>query len=193
MSLGLIIAFIVAAIPFIDQFKASIVSSGIIKDEFALAALQANGSWSLWECTISILLVFGLFHFLLCSRKNPKVVYRLYASTIAFVLLVIIFYTPKIEKYSQGAEIEFCEKLAGKQVYLETLEFRSYAIYYYFDKPKPMYSDNQALMLLTGKLDKDAYFIVKNTSKNEYLKNYPELKYLYERNGFVFLQRKKSQ
>jgi 4-amino-4-deoxy-L-arabinose transferase-like glycosyltransferase len=192
--IGLILAFIIAFIPFIDIFKSGIITSGKIHDNFAIAALQASGGWSLWEGTISILLIMGIILFALYMRKKASIIYFLYGFSTAFVLFVVLFYTAKIERYSQLAEIEFCEKLAGQQVYLETLDFRSYAIYYYFDKPKPLVSANlQPLWQLTGNLDKDAYFIVKNTSKDENMKANPELKYLYEKNGFVFLLRPKSQ
>jgi 4-amino-4-deoxy-L-arabinose transferase-like glycosyltransferase len=191
-AIGLILAFIIALIPFIDIFKSEIIASGKIHDNFAIAALQASGGWSLWEGTVSILLITGIILFALYMRKKASIIYVLYGFSTAFVLFVILFYTVKIERYSQLAEIEFCEKLAGQPVYLETLDFRSYAIYYYFDKPKPLVSDNpQPLWQLRGKLDKDAYFIVKNTSKEDFMKTNPELKCLYEKNGFVFLMRPK--
>jgi 4-amino-4-deoxy-L-arabinose transferase-like glycosyltransferase len=191
--IGLLISIIVAVIPLIDRFKTNILSWGLIKDDFAIAAIQANGSWSLWEGAVSILLITGLILFVLNSRKNPKAIYGLYVLSLAFVFLVVVLYTPKIERYSQNAEIEFCKNLAGKPVYLETLEFRSYAIYFYFDKPMPSSYIHSHPSQLTGRLDKDAYFIVKNTSKEEYMMHYPDLKYLYEKNGFVFLQRRKTK
>jgi len=192
--IGIVIALVVAIIPFIDIFKARIISSGIIKDDFAIAALQANGSWSLWEGTVSLFLFIGIFLLIKYSRKNANIIFSFYAFSVAFVLAVVLFYTPKIERYSQNAAIQFCEKLAGKPVYLETIEFKSYAIYYYFDKPKPLAPVNRLpLWQLSGKLDKDAYFIIKNTSKESYMKLYPNLKYLYEKNGFVFLQRLKAE
>jgi 4-amino-4-deoxy-L-arabinose transferase-like glycosyltransferase len=193
IGIGILIAAIVAVIPFIDLYKVKIISSGFIKDEFAMAALQTHGSWGFWEGFVSLLMLIGIYLLVKYGRTNAKVLFDFYAYSAAFILFAILFYTPKIEQYSQGAEIEFCKKLSGKPVYLETLEFKSYAIYFYFDKPESKRTAlQQPLWELTGKLDKDAYFIVKNTSKDEYLKLYPELKYLYEKNGFVFLQRLKA-
>ena len=43
--------------------------------------------------------------------------------------------------------------------------------------------------LLTGNIDKPAYFVYKINRKEEYSRIYPHLHILYEKNGFIFAAR----
>jgi hypothetical protein len=43
--------------------------------------------------------------------------------------------------------------------------------------------------LLSGKIDKPAYFSVKVNRKAKFMSEYPKVEYLYEKNGFVFFKR----
>ncbi|HXB12611.1 MAG TPA: glycosyl transferase, partial [Bacteroidia bacterium] len=43
--------------------------------------------------------------------------------------------------------------------------------------------------LLRGDIDKPAYFACKINSLEEWEKEYPEIKEMYRKNGFVFLER----
>ena len=83
--------------------------------------------------------------------------------------------------------------MAGKNVSVNTLNFKSYATLFYFkkpvpDKPQPKIPEE----LLYGPLDRDAYFVIKNTQKESILSRFPDLKVVAEKNGFVFLLRSKS-
>jgi len=183
-GIGIVISIIVALIPFIDVFKERINLSGMIHDDFAIAALQADGGWGTWEGIVSIFLLAGIILFLIYARKKLAYIFVLYGFSTLFILSSILLYTAKIERYSQLSEIEFCKRLAGKPVNLETIDYRSYAIYYYFDKPAPLL--NRALQITAGS-SKSAYFIVKTNSKDDAMKAHPDLKLLYEKNGYVFL------
>jgi len=60
---------------------------------------------------------------------------------------------------------EFYKSLAGQAVYVTTLGFKRYAPLFYFQQP----NDHQAKRkdihwLLTGDIDKPAYFVVKVTN-----------------------------
>jgi len=107
------------------------------------------------------------------------------------MLLYTRLVVPKIELYTQSAAIKFYQSLQGKDVYVNTLGFKSYAQLYYFNKPtiiNKLSYDEQ--WLLTGPIDKDAYFVSKIQDKKEYLQKYPLLKEIKEENGFVFFIRK---
>jgi predicted esterase len=97
---------------------------------------------------------------------------------------------PRVEKYSQGAAIEFYEYLQNKDCYIETIGFKSYAHLFYSLKKEPANKNSYSMdWLLTGAIDKPAYFVSKITEEN-IKKNYPELKEIYQKNGFVFWYRK---
>jgi hypothetical protein len=107
-----------------------------------------------------------------------------------FTYATVYVITPRIEGYSQRAAIEFYQNRQNEDCYVETLGFKSYAHLFYVQKPassNPKSADSQ--WLLEGEIDKPAYFVMKNTSKKEQLERYPQLKVLYEKNGFVFVKR----
>ena len=101
-------------------------------------------------------------------------------------------YTGRIEEYSQGAAIDFFQSVSGKDAYVETIGYKSYAQLFYAEKMMPENSDSyDKNWLLTGDIDKNVYFSAKITSKNRILEKYPGLKLLYEKNGYIFLMREK--
>ncbi|HSY77634.1 MAG TPA: glycosyl transferase, partial [Bacteroidia bacterium] len=78
----------------------------------------------------------------------------------------------------------------GKDVYVTTIDFKSYAHYFYSDEQPwkdSRCTDND--WLLHGNIDKPAYFVCKVNRANDIEKENPQLKELYRKNGFVFLQR----
>ena len=113
----------------------------------------------------------------------------MFVATMLFTFFTMALIVPKVERYSQNAAIEFYKDLEGKDVYVNTLGFKSYAKYFYFKKPNQGVKSGDLNYLLQRDIDKDAYFVCKNFKKDGYLKKYPELEVLYEKNGFVFLKR----
>lgn len=115
----------------------------------------------------------------------------IFGATILFTYFSVVFLTPKIEGYSQRAAINFYRSLQDKNVYVATLGFKSYA-HLFYSRIRP-YEDPRAAetsWLLNGKIDRPAYFVFKIQRKEKYLKEYPQLQILYEKNGFVFAERK---
>ena len=113
-----------------------------------------------------------------------------FIKTTIFVLLMILIITPKIEGYTQGALIEFCKERQHEDCYVETLGMKSYAHYFYTDKQVPVRQESQNKdWLLTGDIDKPAYFILRNRSVPKFREKYPDLQLYREKNGYVFLKR----
>ncbi len=134
----------------------------------------------------------GVFAFV-WMRYSLRGITWLLVSSAVFAGSLAVLYAPRIEKYSQAAAIEFYQQMAGKNVSVNTLNFKSYATLFYFkkpvpDKPQPKIPEE----LLYGPLDRDAYFVIKNTQKESILSRFPDLKVVAEKNGFVFLLRSKS-
>lgn len=182
-----ILAVVMVAFPFVMNNISEVKA-----DSFTSEVLKTNVEWGIVEAIPGIvLLAFSIIYLL---KKNYKYIF-LGVSISAFILLPIV--APKIEKYTQAANIEFWEKQADKDVFLMPLGYKSYAHYFYGNlKPdeiyKTMTNDELKSYLLRDSIKKDAYFSTKITK----LKNYdtiPGIEVLYKKNGFVFLKKESSK
>ena len=127
----------------------------------------------------------------------------------------MMFIVPKIEQYSQHAAIEFYKMCGQHQYGIEALNFKSYGTLFYgqitnevFTSPdfpvfkrqkqKELVDNNMnpetnsgyilKSWLIWKKIHQPACFVAKCTEK-DLDKNYPMLKELYRKNGYVFLVR----
>ncbi len=161
------------------------------QDPFALGNLEADVRWTGWEIIPGLVLLGVLIGsiMLMNRRRFTKGVGVLFGGTALFVFLTLIFFIKRIEGYSQRAAIEFFEKLEGKEVYVTTSGYKSYAHLFYSKKTgveQPKSRDKQ--WLLTGDIDKPAYFSTKVHRADE-LRQYEELEEIGQKNGFVFFKR----
>lgn len=174
----------------IDRFKHKLIP--LIKDPFAVGNLQADGQWTGFEFLVSLILIGGVIFSLLRFKNNiKKQLIGIFISSLLFINLTMTLIVPHVERYSQNAVIEFYKSKKNENCYVETLGFKSYAQLFYFKK-KP--EDTQKKWtkddFLLGKADKPVYFVTKIQKAQRYLKSYPLLKKIGEKNGFVFLQLK---
>ena len=97
---------------------------------------------------------------------------------------------PKIEAYSQRAAIRYFKSFKDKDVYVQPLDYKSFAHLFYSDK-QPVKNKNyyKKDWLLKGHVDKPVYFICKIGSADEF-KRLPQLEMIGQKNGFVFFKRK---
>ncbi len=190
--IGGLLVFVTAATALIEHYKHLLISSDIIDDPFAIENLKADVSWSGIEWLPALILLCGLV--LVNILNYRKETLRLFVTFLITMLLytfsTMLLLTPKIEQYSQNEAISFFKKYADKDVYIETLGYKSYADLFYGQR-KPLNNPKgyDRFWLLTGDIDKAAYFVSKSTKKEHYLSNYQELQILYEKNGFVFYLR----
>ncbi len=188
-----LIGIAISALPIIDHFKEQIINSDIIKDKFAVENIKANVHWTGFEWLIGALLIIGavVMVMLINRKKIMQGLIGIFVISLISVNLASFVIAPRIEKYSQGAAIEFYEYLQEKDCYVETIGFKSYAYLFYNHKKEPVNKNSYKLdWLLTGAIDKPAYFVSKNTEEESIKINYPALKEIYRKNGFVFYQRK---
>lgn len=192
LILAIILGIAISALPFVDMNKQQIIDSGIIKDVFAVENLKATVYWTGYEGLIGALLIAGTVALLVLVRlkKITMGLVVIFTSSLLTVNLASFIVAPRIEQYSQHAAIEFYTYLQTKDCYVETIGFKSYAHLFYSAK-KPQSNPNSYNMdwLLKGAIDKPAYFASKITSLEEIRQNYPDLKELYRKNGFVFWKR----
>jgi hypothetical protein len=127
---------------------------------------------------------------LLFSRKVQAGLLTLFISTIAAIQVTIVHFTPKIERFSQGAAIDFFKSFEGKDDYVQVLSYKSYALYFYTKKMPPAnkkYYDTE--WLLNGQVDKPTWFICRINNFDKW-KDHPNLEVVGEKNGFIFMKRK---
>lgn len=194
--IGFIISFLLFLVPYLGK-NISLIAP-FIKDIFTLKNLEANVQWNGTEMLIGmfycliILIITLIFTKNKSNLKNYKLLFisMLTISTATAIMLFGAFVVPKIEQYSQGAAIEFYESKKGQDVYIEVLGFKSYAHLFYFQKqPKQNPKSRNIDWLMNGKVDKPVFFVSKVGRESAY-ENNPNLKVVYEKNGFVFLTRK---
>jgi len=191
LSVAFLLGLALAILPFVDRYKQKIIASNLIHDAFAVANLQANVLWNGYEFLIGIFFLAGIIFMLLLIKKQKLKtgILGIFFVSLITVNLATIILVPKIEKYSQGAAIEFYESLQNKNCYVETIGFKSYAHLFYTQKP--IHSNSQQeTSILTGETDKPAYFVSKITEEQNIKQNYPQLEELYRKNGFIFFKQK---
>lgn len=187
--LGGIISLFLLAFPYLAMNLKKFVP--YVKDPFAKAMMQANVQWSGFEGIAGLLMIVSIIIGIIQLRKHNfrKAAWVLFGGTAIVIFLASAMIVPKVEQYTQGAAIDFFIQRRGEDCYVNTLGYFSYAQLYYVQKEKPTNPESyDEQWLLTGNIDKPAYFVSK-VGRYEKYKKYTELKELYRKNGFIFLKR----
>jgi 4-amino-4-deoxy-L-arabinose transferase-like glycosyltransferase len=182
-------AMVVTLLPLVERFKGSIINSGLIKDDFAIANLQANVNWTGLEWIIGLMLLCAVILTVILGNRQfvGNALELLFGSTTLFVALVIIIFPYRIEQYSQRAVIDFYKSKENEKCYVLNSGYFSYAPLFY---TKKMPNDNaRPMWLLTGKIDRPFYLVLKEPEYNKWKHLVPAMDVLYKKNGFVFLVR----
>jgi len=192
-TIGVLIGIVISLPIIIEWNKEKIISSNLIDDIFAIENLKASVHWSGFELLPGLMYIIGigLIVYLLRNGSYKKAIVGLLGLSLVTVNLVLLLITPKIEKYSQGAAIEFYESLQNKNCYVETLGFKSYAhLFYAQTQPSTTINSHRLDWLLNGPIDKQVFFVSKIDNAAEFTDKYPQLEVLYKKNGFVFMTRR---
>ncbi|HVS95471.1 MAG TPA: glycosyltransferase family 39 protein [Puia sp.] len=165
-----------------------------VDDSFARGNMEADVHWTGLEGAIGLLMVVALVVGIRqLSRRNFTAAARtLFVGTAVVVFFASAVIVPKVERYSQGAAIDFFIARQGDNCYVHTLGYKSYGDLFYTHKEKPTNPNAwNEQWLLTGDIDKPVYFVTKvdRVQHWEDPAKYPGLHELYRKNGFVFLKR----
>ena len=162
-----------------------------VKDKFAQANMEAEVNWTGLESLAGILLITTIITGLQKLKRKDfvKAAWVFFGGTALVVFLASAMIVPKVERYSQGAAIDFFKQRQREDCYVKTLGYKSYAPFFYTQKEKPSNGNYyNPEWLLSGVIDKPVYFVTKINRMEPYSK-YTDLKELYRKNGFVFLKR----
>jgi hypothetical protein len=149
--------------------------------------------WTGFETLSVLFLVTGVVFFQVYAKKQKKALATnmLFGGTALFIFSFLILNIKKIEGYTQRTPIEFYKSLKGKNVYLKTIRYKSYAPYFYREEEKPesaKYYDQQ--WMLKGDIDKPVYFVTRVMHRGHMEKiSAKDLIFIKEKNGFLFHKR----
>lgn len=187
--IGVILAIAITCLPLVGLNKDILIP--LIDDPFAVGNLQANVHWSIGEISWGLIYLAGIITaVVLMKREFRKGILVLCAVQIITIQVTVLHFTPKIEAISQRAAIEYFQSFIGKDVYVHVLGYKSYAHLFYTQKqPQTNNNYDNEEWLLTGDIDKPAYFICKVMEADKY-RTMPQLEETGSKNGFVFFKRK---
>lgn len=196
--IGTIFSALLVGLPLFAYNKAQFYK--YIKDPFAVECLRTPVAWQGWEFLIGLAYWLMLLGGILMLRKHLQAgILTIFMATALCLLIYTAVIVPKIEGYSQAPAINFYKKLQKTypNSYVTTMWFKSYAHYFYFKYPRytqknfyqeSTYQENQQ-WLLTGKIDKDAYFVVKSNDIERFRQEYPHITFIKQNGGFGFFKR----
>jgi 4-amino-4-deoxy-L-arabinose transferase-like glycosyltransferase len=189
----LVIGLFYAIVPALLQLIATTIPidtlKTFIKDDFALACIDRSIVWTGAEFLIGIFLGVMLITSIVRWHSTKQMI-AIFASTMAFVLLLMIFVVPKIEKYSQAPAIAFMERFKDKPVWISPLGYYSYAHLFYSNKSnRACINCDEEEFLLQKNSDRPVYFVAKSTQEKELLEKYPKLEVKERKGGFILLEK----
>lgn len=125
---------IIAGIGISSKFRGFVLP--LVKDEFAVQNILTPTNWEGFEIVFSLIfLVISVFSFAINIKDRSGKGLRIWlVSNSIFLFLYLIAVIPKVENHVQGSIINFYKTLQGKDVYVETMGFKSYAHYFYTAK-----------------------------------------------------------
>ncbi len=186
--IAVLYAFAIFALQYIGMNNEKIIQSGIIKDAFANANLEAVTSFTGFEFLLGVFLLGGIiFALKYAQKKYLKGVLIVFAVGMIFTNLTQMLIVPQVEKISQKAAIDFFVSHQKEDAYFITFGMKSYAPYFYTKKMQP--DDISSEQMLTGKISKPVYVMCRITKKNEFERKYPDFKIVQNKNGYVFFKK----
>jgi 4-amino-4-deoxy-L-arabinose transferase-like glycosyltransferase len=191
-SIGFIYCSLLFLLAFFENIKQYILSKFSI-DEFTKALINADVSWPKILILFSGLVFSGFIIFIIYSYKQKVLTsFAILAVSVAvFIISSIILIVPRVELHSQNALIEFLLSIKDKDCYVNPIGMKSYAHYFYSGLlPDDFKYDSK--WLLSNKVDKDAYFFMRDKKDYSIFEKYNDLKLIYKKYGYVFFVKKKE-
>lgn len=189
MVIAVVFLIVFAVLPLLAEFKDKIIASGLIKDVMVVENLKANVNWHLYDFLPAVLMLFLVIRLLRIKKTGVQKTYVSVFALMAVVIdLAVLLIAPRIEGYTQKAVIDFYKELKQKDCYAVSLNYLSYAPYFYGQKSAPNTLGLREITpwLLHGQIDKDVYFVSKVTDVENYSHEFPQLREIKRSNGFVF-------
>ncbi len=152
-----------------------------VKDPFASEAMKAKVYWSKTDfipgIVFGVLFIISILMFI--GSKTKQAIATLLFSMALFTQIFTVWFVPRIERYSQGAMIDFIKEKSAEKCRIEPLGFKSYAhLFYGKQLPSNEYDGTEA-----------HYYITKVHRLEEVL-TWVDAEEVGRKNGFVFLRKR---
>ena len=208
---GLVFVALTLGIPYILQHPELVVDR--IKDNFSQLAIYAESNWNGFAIIPPVMIIIALITAIYFSTKQKAQtgVWILFITSALAINLATVLFVPNIERYSQGAMIDFLKEKNQEDCYKEVIGYKSYAHLFYGqrqpdDNRNPIflawlktthpqteytaatYRSLFSRWLVYGDIDKPAYFVTTVRKKNDFIK-LPGMEFIGEKNGYVFFKR----
>lgn len=162
----------------------------LINDSFAAANIALPSYWSGYEGVAGfgflVAVIVCLYFFK--KKEYTKGNFSLLSINAATVFIILIIFIGRIENHTQRSCIDFYKSKAGEDCYVKCL-FKTYAdLFYTQKKPLKKTEAYSRKWLLTGKIDKPAFFVVQTKKAHKYIEKYNLIR-LYDKGGYTFLKR----
>lgn len=153
-----------------------------VKDAFASEAMHAKVYWSKNDLFPGILfsIGFSISILLFITSKLKQAIATLLFCMAMYVQFFMVYFVPRIERYSQGAMIDFIKKTAEEKCRIEPMAFKSYAHLFYGKQLPPAAYDGS-----------EPHYYVTKTHRLEVVKTWVDAEEVGRKNGFVFLKQRK--
>lgn len=186
-GLAVLIGLVYTIVAAIEWYKPLLLEKVHIKDPFAVGNLGADVSWSGFEIIPGLLILLAIWFVI--RLKAAWFVPAILALSLLFSASAVMLLTPKVEKYSQHAMIEFCKAKEAEHAVVVPIGFKSYAHLFYTKKnlAESAFPSNADILSKRPEGIK-IYGVIKINKKEKTFAKYPFLKLLYEKNGFVFVE-----
>jgi len=191
VAIVLLLGLITISIPFIGK-NIEIILPFFENNPFVLSSLGADVKWTGWESTAGIFFIFIIFIALqLLIRKNLFTGFRIiFFGTAVFLFIWLILFIGKIEMYTQNANIEFCKSLQGKNCYVITSGFKSYAQFFYTKMHPHTNEKKYDIGWLTWENTDKEVFIITKIDLIDYWQSVHTVNEVGKKNGFILYNRK---
>ncbi len=151
------------------------------KDPFASEAMHAKVYWSKSDfipgIIFSCLFIVSILMFI--TSKLKQAIATLLFSMALFTQFFMVWFVPRIERYSQGAMIDFVTKKANESTRIEATGFKSYAhLFYGRQLPPQSYNDSST-----------HYYITK-IHRLDVVNTWINAEEVERKNGFIFLKKR---
>ena len=187
-AFGLLVAATITVFPLIMMHTGWFIP--YVNDFFARECLKNPVQWHWYEmfvgagyCAALIVAVAAL-----AKKRYAAGFAVLLLSTALCLQAAMILFVPKMETITDAGPINFYRSLSGKNVYARSL-FKTYADLFYLRKQpggNPRNYDRE--WLLTGPIDKPAYFVCRIDRAPEF-RAMRELREIKEEYGYVYFER----
>ena len=128
---GFPIILFLSLVPYINNLGKHTFLLSKIKDVFALTVLQVNSNFSMLSSIVASLLAIALMGVLFLAFWNKKYIIHLFITNFFVCYFSALLFVPVIDAKLQKDLFQFYKSQVGKDVYIETIGFKSYAHYFY--------------------------------------------------------------